>query len=97
MIVYPYTGANNNKICLEIGMGKGNFIYEMAKMNPDINYIGIERYESVMYKAVLKNDADPLPNLRFVCGDASFLEAFFEKGEVDRIYLNFSKRYFSSC
>lgn len=81
---------NEAPLHIEIGMGKGQFILALAKENPDINYIGIERYESVMYKAVLKNDVEPLPNLRFVCTDASFLEAFFEKGEVDRIYLNFS-------
>ena len=72
---------------VEIGMGKGRFITEMALTFPDIDFIGIERYESVMIKALKKEVPD---NLRFIRMDAAFIEDFFEKGEIDKIFLNFS-------
>ena len=75
---------------IEIGMGKGNFIIGMARANPDIAYLGIERYESVMYKALLKLKDDFPENLRFLCEDAALIEDMFAPGEVGRIYLNFS-------
>ena len=75
---------------IEVGMGKGQFILSLAEQNPNINYIGIERYESVLYKAVRILDEKKLPNLRFICIDAEHIEDYFEEGEVDRIYLNFS-------
>ncbi|MDD6195863.1 tRNA (guanosine(46)-N7)-methyltransferase TrmB [[Clostridium] aminophilum] len=75
---------------IEIGMGKGRFIMDMARLHPDINYIGIERYPTVLLKAIEKMEADPLPNLRFICVDARLLTESFAPGEVNRIYLNFS-------
>ncbi len=81
---------NDHPIFIEIGMGKGQFIISQAKMHPDINFLGLERYESVMFRAVQRLDAKPLPNLRLICCDAADLADFFEKGEVGRIYLNFS-------
>ena len=75
---------------LEIGMGKGRFLMELAKANPHINYIGIERYTSVLIKAIKKMEAAPLPNLLFLCMDAADLEQRFAPGSVERIYLNFS-------
>lgn len=77
---------------LEIGMGKGDFIIENATTYPDINFLGMELYESVMYRGLQKYEAlpDPLKNLRFLRGNAEDILSFFEKGEVDRIYLNFS-------
>ena len=93
-------GKWQHPIHVEIGMGKGRFIRDMAKLSPDIFYIGIERYESVIQKAIerkVKEDeeriADGLSrydNLRFVCMDALELPEVFAEGEVDKIYLNFS-------
>lgn len=82
---------NNNSIHVEIGMGKGNFIIGMAKLNKDINYIGIEMYDSVMVKAVekLKAEEKELKNLKLVLLDAQKINEVFDK-EVSRIYLNFS-------
>jgi len=77
---------------IEIGMGKGRFIMDLARLNPQINYLGIERYASVLYRGLQKFESleNPLPNLRFLCVDAGKLPEFFAPGEVDRIYLNFS-------
>ena len=80
---------------LEIGMGKGRFIIDMARLHPEINYVGIERYPSVLYRALQKMEAlereGQMPlNLRFLCIDARELPDIFAPGEVERIYLNFS-------
>ncbi len=81
---------NENPIHMEIGMGKGRFIMDLARLNPNINYIGIERYTSVLLRAVQKMEENPLPNVRFLCIDAATLPEIFAEGEVNRIYLNFS-------
>ena len=81
---------NDNEIHIEVGMGKGKFMMGMAKAHPDINYIGIEMYSSVLYRAVQKLELEPLPNLKFILLDAKDIAEVFDKGEVDRIYLNFS-------
>ena len=75
---------------IEIGMGKGRFIMDMAALHPDINYIGIERYSSVLLRALQKMEQNPLPNIKFICMDAADVAEVFAKDEVDRIYLNFS-------
>lgn len=80
---------NDNKICIEIGMGKGDFIIGMASSHPDINYIGIEKYDSVMVRAVEKLDGVDLQNLKLIKMDAEYIENVFDK-EIDTIYLNFS-------
>lgn len=82
--------SNDNPIRIEIGMGKGQFIYELAKLNPNINYVGIEKYSSVLIRAIQKMEEEPLDNLIFIRMDAEEITDVFEKGEVDRIYLNFS-------
>ena len=82
--------GNDHPVYVEIGMGKGRFIMDLAARNPDINYLGMERYESVLYRGLQKLEENPLPNLRLLCEDAALLPDFFEKGELDRIYLNFS-------
>ena len=85
--------GNKHPIRIEIGMGKGRFILNMAKEHPEINYVGIERYSSVLLRAVEKYDTDEfkdLKNVRFACMDARRIEEVFAKGETDRIYLNFS-------
>ena len=84
---------NDNKLCIEIGMGKGDFIIGMARNNPDINYIGIEKYDSVMVRAVEKLDrldiGIELQNLKLIKMDAEYIDNVFDK-EIDTIYLNFS-------
>ena len=80
----------NNPIYIEVGMGKGRFLMDLAAANPDIQYIGIERYTSVLLRAVQKMDELQLPNVRFLCIDAATIADIFALGEVDRIYLNFS-------
>ena len=82
--------GNDKEIHIEVGMGKGKFMMGMAKAHPDINYIGIEMYSSVLYRAVQKLELEPLDNLRYILLDAKDIANVFEKGEVDRIYLNFS-------
>lgn len=85
--------GNKHPIRVEIGTGKGRFILNMAKENPQINFVGIERYSSVLLRAVEKFDTDEfkeLENVRFICIDARRIEEVFAKDEVDRIYLNFS-------
>ena len=85
--------GNENPIHIEVGMGKGRFLLNMAKTYPNINFIGIERYSSVLLRAVEKFDTEEfsdLPNIRFVCMDARELPEVFAESEVDRIYLNFS-------
>lgn len=75
---------------IEIGMGKGRFIMDLAAANPDINYIGIERYSSVLLRALQKMELAPLSNLKFICMDAADVAEVFAPEEVSRIYLNFS-------
>ena len=90
--------GNDHPIHIEIGMGKGQFLLSLAKRNPDINYIGIERYSSVILRAVERYDEeiketetkDFLSNIRFICMDATEIEEVFAPEEVDKIYLNFS-------
>jgi tRNA (guanine-N7-)-methyltransferase len=82
--------GNDNPIRIEIGMGKGKFITTLAMENPDINYIGIEKYSSVLIRAIERCEEIEVPNLRFIRMEAEYICDVFEKGEVDRIYLNFS-------
>lgn len=82
--------GNDNPLHIEIGMGKGKFITELALKNPDINYIGIEKFSSVLIRAVEKMNELELKNLLFIRMDAEEIVDVFEKGEVDKIYLNFS-------
>ena len=80
----------NNPIHIEVGMGKGRFIMDMAEAHPDINYIGIEMYSSVLLRATQKMEERTLDNLKFILMDAVKIDECFAEGEVDRIYLNFS-------
>ena len=82
--------GNNNPIHIEVGMGKGRFITRLAADNPDINYIGIEKYSIVLIRALEKAEKEPLPNLRFIRMDAEDIETVFTGKEVEKIYLNFS-------
>lgn len=78
---------NDNPIYLEIGMGKGQFIYQNAKKYKDINFIGIERFDSIMAKAIL--NMEKLDNLILIKYDANLIDDLFDH-EIDKIYLNFS-------
>ena len=82
--------GNDHPIHIEVGMGKGQFIIEMARRNPEVNYIGIEKYSSVLVRAVEKLEDFEQDNLRLIRMDAENIEEVFDKDEVDRIYLNFS-------
>ncbi len=82
--------ANSYPIHIEIGTGKGQFIIGMAKANPEINYIGIELSKKVIVSALEKLVAEECPNVRLLHVNASDLPTYFEKGEIARIYLNFS-------
>ena len=82
--------GNNNPIHIEIGMGKGRFIHTMAKEHPEINYVGIEKYSSVLLRAIQKMEREELANLKFLRMDAENITEVFASGEVDKIYLNFS-------
>ena len=85
--------GNEKPIQIEIGMGKGQFILNMAKAHPEINFIGIERYSSVLLRALEKYDTEEfemLENIRFICMDAREIENVFAPEEVDKIFLNFS-------
>ncbi len=76
-------------IHLEIGMGKGKFLFENAKRNGDINYIGIEKYDSVLIRALDKLEMEPLENVKLFCIDANMIDTLFDH-EIDLLYLNFS-------
>lgn len=81
--------GNDNPIELEIGMGKGNFIIDKALKNPNINFIGVEKYESVVCRALEKLENTELTNVKIICIDAFELDEVFDK-EISTIYLNFS-------
>ena len=82
--------GNDHPIQIEIGMGKGRFMMDLAAANPNINYIGIEKYSTVLLRAIQKMEENELPNLRFIRMDAEDICEVFDKGEVAKIYLNFS-------
>jgi len=83
---------NNNPIHIEIGMGKGRFITELAIKNKDINYIGIEKFSSVLLRGIQKMESmeNPPENLVFLRFDADYITDIFGEEEIDKIYLNFS-------
>ncbi|MCX4343513.1 MAG: tRNA (guanosine(46)-N7)-methyltransferase TrmB [Kineothrix sp.] len=82
--------GNDHPIRIEIGMGKGRFIMDLARLNPNMNFVGIEKYSSVLIRGIQKLEADPLPNLYFIRMEAEEITSVFDTGEVNRIYLNFS-------
>ncbi|RSI52523.1 tRNA (guanosine(46)-N7)-methyltransferase TrmB [Streptococcus sanguinis] len=82
--------GNDHPIHIEVGSGKGAFVSGMAKANPDINYIGIDIQKSVLSYALDKVLATDVPNIKLLWVDGSDLTDYFEDGEIDRLYLNFS-------
>lgn len=89
---WPEVFGNKNPLHIEAGTGKGRFIIGMAKANPEINYIGIELFDSVIVTALetILASGEGIPNLRLLKVNAKDIADYFEKGEVDRLYLNFS-------
>jgi len=81
---------NDNPVCLELGMGKGKFIIDLAKKNPNINYIGVEKYEGVILQAGKKLLEEGINNLILVCAEAKDLAEIIEEHSIDTLYLNFS-------
>ncbi len=81
---------NDNPIYVEIGMGKGQFLLENAVRNPNINYIGIEKFSSVLIRALQKREEYELDNIIFIRFDADNINDIFETNEISRILLNFS-------
>lgn len=81
--------SDNNPLHLELGMGKGRFIIEMANRNPQINYIGVEKSATIVLKAITLAGTGPT-NLRFLCEDIFNLDKYFDLHTIDKIYLNFS-------
>ena len=82
--------VNQNPLRIEIGIGKGQFLLTLAQQNPDVNYVGIEKYSSVLIRALARQEELKLQNLRLIRYDAETIDELFADGEVDRIYLNFS-------
>lgn len=82
--------GNDHPIEIEVGMGKGKFIMDLAAAHPDINYLGVERYSSVLLRALQKRSQLELANIFFLCIDAKEMADYFAPGEISRIYLNFS-------
>ena len=82
--------GNNNPIHLELGMGRGDFIINMAASNPRVNFIGLEISEDQLVKAVQKLNNKQLPNLKLICADARSIDTFFGR-EINTIYLTFSE------
>ncbi len=82
--------GNNNPVHIEIGCGKGQFIIELAKRNPDINYIAIEKTPNVIVAGMEKLMESGMKNVRFCLGQAEYLDHLFKPHSVERLYLNFS-------
>ncbi|MDD6805927.1 MAG: tRNA (guanosine(46)-N7)-methyltransferase TrmB [Clostridiales bacterium] len=82
--------GNDHPIHIEIGMGKGRFLMDVATLHPEINYVGIEKYSSVLLRGIQKQEELQLPNVMFIRMEAEYITEVFAKDEVDRIYLNFS-------
>jgi tRNA (guanine-N7-)-methyltransferase len=82
--------GNDNPIHLEVGTGKGQFINGMGKQNPSINYMGMELYDSIIITALDRILENGLSNVKLIRADATHLLDYFEPGEIDRVYLNFS-------
>lgn len=81
---------NENPVHLEIGCGKGKFVIETAKLNPDINYVAVEKISNVLVEALERTKAENVKNVYYINCAAEVLKRYFEDGAISRIYLNFS-------
>lgn len=86
--------GNNNPIHLEIGTGKGQFITTLAEQNPNVNYIAMEKIDIILTFCADKIFEKNLENIKIINGDANHLDTMFTKGELERIYLNFSDPWY---
>lgn len=82
--------GNDNPVCLEVGCGKGKFVCEMAAKNPQVNYVACEKISNVLIEALEMAKKEGLKNVYFLNCAAEVLEKYFERGSVERVYLNFS-------
>lgn len=87
---YEAVFGNSNPVRLEIGCGKGQFVCEMAKRNPDVNFIAVEKIKNVIVAACEKAKEEGLTNVKFIAGCAEYLPRFIPENSVELIYLNFS-------
>lgn len=90
LLNYEQIFGNSNKVQLEIGCGKGQFIFEMAKRHPDINFIAVEKTRNVIVHALEKAKNDNIANVRFICTGAEYLEKYLPEKTIDLLHLNFS-------
>ena len=81
---------NDNPVHLEIGCGKGQFIYEIAQLNPNINYVAVEKTQNVIVTALEKIIESDIKNIRFIDCEAEYLENYFPPASIEKLYLNFS-------
>jgi tRNA (guanine-N7-)-methyltransferase len=88
-LFYEDMFEKNSPVHVEIGIGKGRFIHTLAKQNPDINYIGIEKFDSVIVRALEKAISEPLPNLKLIRVDAQAIPIILKDKSVEKVYLNF--------
>ncbi|HBL40236.1 MAG TPA: tRNA (guanosine(46)-N7)-methyltransferase TrmB [Ruminococcaceae bacterium] len=82
--------GNDNPVVLEVGCGKGRFACELAKANPNVNVLALEKSKNVIVMACESARNENIPNVRFLHGGAEYLEKFLRPASVERIYLNFS-------
>ena len=92
-IDFPQLFGNNNPVEMEIGCGKGGFAIEIAKQNPDTNFLAVEKSSNVIVEAAEKAIEENVPNLRFARGGAEYLDCFVKPDTINKIYLNFSCPY----
>lgn len=90
---YKEIFGNDNPVRMEIGCGKGQFIFELAQRHPDINFIAVEKIKNVIVGACEKAQSISLKNVRFICGGAEYLQKYIPKNSIELIYLNFSCPY----
>lgn len=93
IINYKEVFGNDNPVQLEIGCGKGQFACEIAKSNPDINFLAVEKASNVIVDAAEKAISENITNLRFLRGGAEYLESYIPRKSIKQIYLNFSCPY----
>jgi len=86
----PGIYKNDRPLYVEIGCGKGMFLSTLAELHPEINYLGIEKFSSVLLRALQKRETIEVGNLYYLRFDAENITEIFSEGEVDKIYLNFS-------
>jgi len=90
LLIFNSVFGNSNPLWLEIGCGKGGFVNQAAKANPDINFLAVEKSENVAVSALELTKAEQIPNVRYIIGMAEFLALVIPPHTVERIYLNFS-------